>query len=117
MLPIQPPNPIAATQDEERLEDLPTMLIMARRAWLDEGGEDGVAGGVTSWRQKQLEGVGVDWGQKAEDLSVELAEFMLQPIGCVDERDNFQSESRVIFFFRIERWWCFFSCRSSLLTC
>lgn len=63
-------------------EDLPPLLIMARQAWLDGErlGGDGEAesGGKSVAEQEQT----VDWAQEAEDLSVELADFMLQPVGC-----------------------------------
>ncbi len=89
-----------ARRDEEEaalLQDLPPLLLMARRAWLDggrlgggrradgrrrggraEGGSEGLGG----QREPEQEGApGVDWAKKAEDLSVDLAEFMLQSIG------------------------------------
>ncbi|CAM9176369.1 unnamed protein product [Choristocarpus tenellus] len=60
--------------EEKGLEDLPPLLRMARWAFLERGSHvNGVEGLVRVG--------GVDWGQVAEDLSVELAEFMLQPIG------------------------------------
>lgn len=62
-------------------EDLPPLLIMAREAWLDgerlSGDDESESGGKRVAEQMQT----VDWAQKAEDLSVELADFMLQPIG------------------------------------
>ena len=96
------------------LQDVPPLLMRARRAWL-EGGKlggrggggaggdgDGGGGGGSPTRTKrwhghgngQMQGQGreqqwqnpeasVDWAQEAEDLSVDLAEFMLQSIGYV----------------------------------
>lgn len=83
-------------EDEEALlQDLPPLLLMARRAWL-EGGElggsteldrrRGVGGGSGEGRRGRRQwdrghAEGVDWAKEAEDLSVDLAEFMLQSIG------------------------------------
>lgn len=97
-------------QDEEEegeedtlLQDLPPLLLMARRAWLD-GGHLGGGGAELDRRRGRRKGgsVGeglagrrrdreqdrerdraedVDWAKEAEDLSVDLAEFMLQSIG------------------------------------
>lgn len=61
------------SDSEEGMEDLPPLLRMARRAWLDG-----------SYRRTGREAVcepEADWAQEAEDLSVELADFMLQSIG------------------------------------
>lgn len=58
---------------EQQLEDLPPLLRMARRAWQE------VRNGTTP-RGAELQPA-MDWAQEAEDLSVELADFMLQSIG------------------------------------
>lgn len=78
---------------------LPPLLLKARQAWLEGGqlgggddprrrrvfGEEG--GGLGGRRdrrgqqQEQERAGGVDWAQEAEDLSVDLADFMLQSIG------------------------------------
>lgn len=75
-------KPMSKVRLDDGPEDLPPLLIMARQAWLDGErlGGDGEAepGGKREAEQMQT----VDWAQKAEDLSVELADFMLQPIGC-----------------------------------
>lgn len=71
------------------LQDFPPLIMMARRAWL-EGGDIGrgsgtgeVGGGRGGGRSRAGDGEerAVDWAQEAEDLSVELADFMLQSIG------------------------------------
>lgn len=58
---------------EQQLEDLPPLLRMARRAWQE------VRNGTTSREEERQPAM--DWAQEAEDLSVELADFMLQSIG------------------------------------
>lgn len=59
----------------EGLEDLPPLLRMARRAW-EEGGGGGGGGGPYGPAHQPA----VDWAREAEDLSAELADFMLQSI-------------------------------------
>lgn len=81
--------PNAGDEGEEGLQDFPPLIMMARRAWLEGGGLGrGNGKGKAGW--KGDEGLGtagegqerpVDWAQEAEDLSVELADFMLQSIG------------------------------------
>lgn len=71
------------------LQDLPPLLLMARRAWLEEGQLGGGTeldrrrgmGGGSDRRRDRDHAEGVDWAKEAEDLSVDLAEFMLQSIG------------------------------------
>ena len=92
------------------LQDVPPLLIRARRAWLEggklggkgergregNGGDENGGGGdpraAKRWQrqgqEQQWQGQGqqcqekvVDWAQEAEDLAVDLAEFMLQTIG------------------------------------
>lgn len=75
-----------AQQDEEaQLQDLPPLLLMAKRAWLEGGQLGGRASeGLGARRQRDRgHAEDVDWAKEAEDLSVDLAEFMLQSIGSV----------------------------------
>lgn len=77
---------------EGGFQDVPPLLLTARRAWLD-GGELGTGKGRRGKQAQKEEGDGmggaeyrkeervVDWAQEAEDLAVDLAEFMLQTIG------------------------------------
>lgn len=89
-------NGAGRQQDEEALlQDLPPLLLMAKRAWLEGGqlgGGTGLdrrrgSGGGTSeglgarWQRDRGHVEDVDWAKEAEDLSVDLAEFMLQSIG------------------------------------
>ncbi|CAM9781945.1 unnamed protein product [Scytosiphon promiscuus] len=60
------PDPSSSAEGELLPQDLPPLLLMARRAWI-EGEQRGVED--------------VDWAKEAEDLSIDLAEFMLQSIG------------------------------------
>lgn len=67
--------------DGDDVEDVPPLMLAARRAWL--GGGDG---GRFRETDEQTETINrqedaSDLAQEAEDLSIDLAEFMLQPIG------------------------------------
>lgn len=93
------PNQDAAADgrrdEQELLQGLPPLLLKARQAWLEGGqlgggrsdrrraGEEGGGGGFRERRGRGDEERGsvVDWAQEAEDLSVDLADFMLQSIG------------------------------------
>ena len=69
---------------EDEPQDIPPLLVAAKRAWLDGaklGGRDGDRNKRDAGRREGQEQA-IDWSQVAEDLSVELADFMLQPIGC-----------------------------------
>lgn len=83
-------------QDEEALlQDLPPLLLMARRAWMEGGqlgrgteldrrrgrGRDASEGLAGRRHRDRGHAEDVDWAKEAEDLSVDLAEFMLQAIG------------------------------------
>lgn len=75
----------SAQNEHEGLQDLPPLLLMAKRAWSDggdlkrrrrgKGRGDGKEGGHAMLERE------VDWAQEAENLSVDLADFMLQTIG------------------------------------
>ncbi|CBN79814.1 conserved unknown protein [Ectocarpus siliculosus] len=72
--------------DDLMLQDLPPLLLMARRAWVDGGRLGGGGGGGGEGRRPEREcergdAAEVDWAQEAEALAVDLAEFMLQSIG------------------------------------
>eukprot|EP00752_Nemacystus_decipiens_P010692 g9523.t1 len=82
----------AGTQqdDEALLQDFPPLLLMARRAWLEgcqlgggteSGRRRGRRGGTGERVQDRGHAEDIDWAKEAEDLSVDLAEFMLQSIG------------------------------------
>eukprot|EP00903_Cladosiphon_okamuranus_P010703 g10115.t2 len=87
----------AVTQQDEGalLQDLPPLLLTARRMWLEGGqlgrgteldrrrGMGGDASEVQAGRRHRDRGHAeeVDLAKEAEDLSVNLAEFMLQSIG------------------------------------
>lgn len=104
--PSQDDNTAATDDDSPRdgkelLQGLlPPLLLKARQAWLEGGrlgrgndrgrrvfGEEeggGAGGGLEErrdWRGQEQRAGGVDWAQEAEDLSVDLADFMLQSIG------------------------------------
>ncbi|CAM9695109.1 unnamed protein product, partial [Ectocarpus sp. 13 AM-2016] len=72
--------------DDLMLQDLPPLLLMARRAWADGGRLGGGGGGSGGGRRTEREyersdAAEVDWAPEAEALAVDLAEFMLQSIG------------------------------------